>query len=210
MPISDALVVGDLLVRPARSFAHRQHVAVPHREAAECPVDEFAVDCGQDQILGGVADHRAHQLRVVGGRTARASPQHVGADVPGDHGEPRVEALVTGETGQRLPGSGESLLRRVLGLVAVAEAPHAEAEQPLVVAGVEIAERRGVTRLRALDQLAVALEVDVVAKTRQPLFAERHLPSLPLQVLLQESRQSACAQILLGSSIPSTGTMGDK
>ena len=54
----DTLVVGDLLVGPAGSFAHCQNVTVARRQTVERVVDQFAIDCGEDEFLGGVlADH---------------------------------------------------------------------------------------------------------------------------------------------------------
>ena len=115
------------------------------------------------------------ELHVVGRRAARATAQHVGADVAGDHGEPGVEAPLAGEARQRLPGAGERLLRRVLGLVAVVQAAETETEEPLVVARVEVAERGGVAGLAPLDERAVAVQVDVVAEACQLFLAERQL-----------------------------------
>ena len=183
----DALVVGDLLVGPAGALAHGEHVTVARRQAVERTVDQLAVDGGQDEFLGGVlADHADRVLRgelqVVGRRAARATAQHVGADVSGDHGEPGIEAPLAREARQRLPGAGECFLRRVLGLVAVVQSAQAEAEQPLVVARVEVSECGGVAGLAPLDERAIAVKVDVVAEAGQLFFAERQLfPSLPLR-----------------------------
>ena len=47
----DALVVGDLLIRPTGALAHGEHVTVPRRQAIERPVHQLAVDGGQDQFL---------------------------------------------------------------------------------------------------------------------------------------------------------------
>ena len=169
-PDLDAFVVGDLLVRPARPFAHGEHVAVAGGQAVERTVDELTVDCGENEFLRGVGADDADrvlggELHVVGRCAARAAAQHVGADVAGDDREPRVEAALAGETRQRLPGVGEGLLRRVLGFVTVVQTAEAEAEEALVVAGVEIAERGGVPRLAALHECAVAVQVDIVAKS---------------------------------------------
>ena len=181
----DTLVVCDLLIRPAGALAHRKHVAVARRQAVERTVDQLAVDCGQDEFLGGVLADDAHwalrgELQVVGGRAPRATAQHVRADVSGDHGEPGIEAPLACEARQRLPGAGECFLRRVLGLVSVVQSAEAEAEQTLVVARVEVSERRGIAGLTALDERAIAVEVDVVAEAGQLFFTERQLiPSLP-------------------------------
>ena len=174
----DALVVGDLLVRPARALAHGEHVAVAGGQAVERTVHQLAVDGGEDEILRRVAADDAdrlvrRQLHVVGRRAARAAAQHVGADVAGDHGEPRVEAALAGEARQRLPGPGERLLRRVLGLVAVVQSAEAETEEALVVARVEVAEGGGVARLAALHERAVAIQVDVVTEACELILAER-------------------------------------
>ena len=109
-----------------------------------------------------------------------APAQHVGADVSGDHGEPGIEAPLACEARQRLPGAGECFLRRVLGLVTVVQPAEAEAEEPLVVARVEVSECCGIAGLTALDERAVTVEVDVVAEACQLFFAERQLNlSLP-------------------------------
>ena len=124
------------------------------------------------------------ELQVVGRRAAGATAQHVRADVPGNDGEPGVETALAGETGQRLPCTGERLLRCVLGLVAVVEPAETEAQQPLVVTRVEISECRGVTRLASFDERAITIQIDVVTKACQLFFAERQLiPSLPPFVL---------------------------
>ena len=177
-PDLDALVVRDLLVGPSRALPHGEHVAVACREAVERAVDQFAVDRSEDEILGRVLTHHTDgmlrsELQVVGGRAARAATQHVGADVAGDHGQPRVEATLAGEARQRLPRAGERLLRGVLGLVAIVEPAHAEAKQPLVVPRVQVAERRRVPGLATLDERAVAIEIDVVAKAAELFLAER-------------------------------------
>ena len=120
------------------------------------------------------------QLHVVGRRAARTAAQHVGADVAGDDGEPRVEAAFAGEARQRLPGAGKGLLRRVLSLVAVVQPAEAETEEPLVVARVEVAERGRVAGLAPLDERAVAIQVDVVTEACELFLAERQLfPSSP-------------------------------
>jgi hypothetical protein len=60
--------------------------------------------------------------------------------------------------------------------VAVVQAAEAEAKKSLVIARVEVSERGGVTRLAALYEGAVALEVDVVAEAGQLFLAERQCP----------------------------------
>ena len=178
-------VVGDLLVGPPRAFAHGEDMSVARREATERLVHQFAVDGGQDDLFGGICTGQAHgllrgELQVVRRRTAGAPPQHVGADVAGDHGEPGVEAPLARKPWQCLPRAGESLLRGVLGLVAIMQPPLAEAEQPLVIARVEVPERRGITSLTSLDECAITVEVDVVGEACQLFFPERQpIPSLP-------------------------------
>ena len=149
-------------------------------ETVERTVDQLAVDRGQHELLGRVLADDADgmlrgELHVVGRRAARTTAQHVRADVAGDDGEPGVEAPLAGEARQRLPGAGEGLLRRVLGLVTVVQPAEAEAEEPLVVARVEVAERGRVAGLAPLDERAVTIQVDVVAEARQLFLAERHL-----------------------------------
>ncbi len=174
----DALMVRDLLVGPPRALAHGEHVSVARRQAVEGAVDELAIDRGQDDLLGriftGDADRvLCGQFQVVGRRAARAAAQHVRADIPRDHRQPRVETPFAGEARQRLPRAGERFLRCVLGLVALVQPAETEAEEPLVVAGIEVAECGGVTRLAALDEHAITVQVDVVAETRQLLLAKR-------------------------------------
>ncbi len=48
-----AFVVGDLLVGPSGAFPHGQHVTVTDRQAVEGPVDQLAVDGGQNQFVRG-------------------------------------------------------------------------------------------------------------------------------------------------------------
>ncbi len=183
-PDLDALVISDLLVGPPRFLAHGEDVAMTSGETIERPVHELAVDCREDELLGGVLAHDADgmlrgELQVVGRRAAGPTTQHVGADVAGDHGEPRVEAPLAGETRQRLPCSSKGFLSRVLRLVAVVQATKAEAKEPVVVARVEVPERGGIARLAALNECAVALQIDVVTETCQLILAKRHFPSLP-------------------------------
>ena len=61
----------------------------------------------------------------------------------------------------------------------VVESSETEAKEPLVVARVEIPERRGVTGLTPLDEHAIALEVHIVAEARQLFFTERQLLLVP-------------------------------
>ncbi len=206
-PDLDALVVRDLLVRPPGAFAHGEHVAVAGGKAVERAVDQLAVDRGQHEVFGGVGADDADrllrgELHVVGGRAARAAAQHVGADVAGDDGEPGVEALVPGEARQRLPGAGERLLRRVLGLVTVVQPAETETEEPLVVARVEVPERGRVAGLAPLDERAVAIQIDVVAKARELFLAERHL-SRPSPLQTPPARRFVTLwRLLPGSQMP--------
>ena len=131
---------------------------------------QLAVGGCDDHFVGGRGtghtDRRARtELHVFGRRAARAAAQHVGADVAGDHRQPRIETPFAGEVGQGFPGPGEGLLRGVFGLVTVVQPAQAEAQQPCVVTGVEAPERARVTRLATLHQDPVAIQVDVVAQS---------------------------------------------
>ena len=111
----DALMVRDLLVGPPRALAHGEHVSVARRQAVESAVDELAVDRGQDELLGRVLTSDPDrmlrgQFQVVGRRAPRAAAQHVGADVPRDHRQPRVETPFAGEARQRFPRGRRTLL----------------------------------------------------------------------------------------------------
>ena len=112
--------------------------------------------------------------------------------------------MLAGEARQRLPGPGERLLRRVLGLVAVVQPAEAETEEPLVVAGVEVPERGRVARLAPLDERAVAVQIDVVTEARELFLAERHL-SRPSPVQMPPARRLVTLWLQMpGSQMPDT------
>jgi hypothetical protein len=165
----DPLVISDLLVRPAAILAQRQHMAMAHRKAVECPVGQLPVIGSDDHLLRRRSTGHAHwraraELQVLRWSVPRTPPQHVGAYVSGDDRQPRVETPLPGKIGQGFPGPREGFLRGVFGLVPIVQPAHAEAQQAFVVASVKSPERARVTGLAALHQNPVAIQVDVVAQ----------------------------------------------
>jgi hypothetical protein len=174
-PDLDPFVIGDLLVGPSRSLSHGQHMTMADGKSAEGLVDQLAVDGSHDEFFGRLDGASTDLLmraefQIVGGRAPRPAAQHVGADVAGDHRQPRIEAPLAGKVGKGLPGPCEGLLRRVLGLVAIVEPAQAEAKQPLVVARVQVAEGSRISRLAPLHQDPVAIEINVVAQAGELFF----------------------------------------
>jgi hypothetical protein len=148
-------------------------VAVADRETVQDPVYQLAVDCGQEHLVHsgarGAPDRlKGAEFQVLGRGAAGAAPQHVGADVPADHGQPGIEAALPGEVRQRLPGSGKGLLSCILGFMAIVQPPQAEAQQPLVVAGVQASEGGRIPGLTPFHERAVPVEVHVVAQSGEP------------------------------------------
>jgi hypothetical protein len=153
----DPFNLGDALCRPLCALPQAQDALVAvgqvgeglrrHREvdlAQELCIDVLAVD------LDGMMGHLVHR------DDPGAAPQHVGADVAGDHRQPRVEAAVPAELRQRPPGSREGLLYGLLGIVVGVQSAQAEPQKPSVVSLVEFRERAFVAHLAPLHELAVA------------------------------------------------------
>ena len=146
---------------------------MPVREPAEGLDDHRRVDLAQDELVDVPAvDVDERQRHVVDRRQPGAAAEDVGADVPDDDRQPRVEPSFAGEPRQGPPRLRERLLHRVLGLVRLVQPPQAEVEEPAVVPVVELLERRPVAALAPLDEVAVSSEVD------RPVEAGHALPLL--------------------------------
>ena len=170
---SHPFVLGELLGRPAGALPELQHPLMPVGEPAEGLDDHRGVDLAQDELVDVAAvDIDERQGYVVDRRQPRATTEDVGADVPGDDREPRVEPPLAGEAGQGPPGLRERLLHRVLRLVGLVQPAQAEMEEPTVVPVVELLERGPVAALAAFDEITVAGEVD------RPVETSRSLPLL--------------------------------
>ena len=173
----DPLRRRDLLVGEARLLAEREDLAVSVRQAGQRLDGELAVECGHHRVLrthGGGEGVRPSRVvgrlvvEVLDGAVAGAPTKSVGAEVLRDDAQPRIEAQLAGEGGERPPCAQECLLGDLVRLVAIDQAAHAEAVQPVVVLGVQLSERSSVAVLAPAHECAVPVEIDV--PPTRPLF----------------------------------------
>ncbi|MDA8268437.1 MAG: hypothetical protein M0013_08715 [Actinomycetota bacterium] len=199
---TDPLVLRDRLVGPAGSLAQPEHPLVARRELGERGGHHLRVGLADERVLGVVmGDVGRLELGVVHGCLAPATALDVDALVGGDHRQPRVEAPLAGEVGERPPRLRERLLGSVLRLVLVAEALEAEPEEPAVVAPVEDVEGGRITGLAPFDELTIPPDVHVAvagfADVHQAIgnhtdkvdvvASERHVPVLPVPATRRRS-----------------------
>ena len=131
-PDLDAFVVHDLLVRPPRSLAHGEDVPVTRRQPVQGPVDQLAVDGGEDELLGSVLSDDAEGvpcselLHVLGRHASVNGAAACRCRCSRRSRSARGRSAARRRNGGAPSTAGKRFLRRVLGLVAIVQSTEAK------------------------------------------------------------------------------------
>ena len=155
---------------------------------------EMVEDKFSPELVDGAIISSFFRRITLNGRSGKAT---VTVDAINASGNAYLSAMTTAE----LVENG-TVAARVELKVPVVQPPETEAEEPFVVAGVQVSERSRVAGLAPLDERAVPLQIDVVTKASELFLAKRHL-SRPLK--RPPSRRSVTLWLLIpGSEMPAT------